>query len=95
MFIISVDSLSFGGAGKTPLVMAIGQALQERGARFAVISRGYRSRYEKTGLARREPANSARKSGDEPLMLKTRFPGPGSVHRPRPTALHRRGRRRE
>jgi tetraacyldisaccharide 4'-kinase len=74
MFIISVDSLSFGGAGKTPLVMAIGQALQERGARFAVISRGYRSRYEKMGL-RVEAGHSCQDAGDEALMIKSRFPG--------------------
>jgi tetraacyldisaccharide 4'-kinase len=74
MFIISVDSLSFGGAGKTPLVMAIGQALQERGARFAVISRGYRSRHEKTGL-RVEAGHTCEDAGDEALMMKSRFPG--------------------
>jgi len=74
MFIISVDSLSFGGAGKTPLVMAIGQALQARGARFAVVSRGYRSRREKTG-ARVETGQPFAEVGDEALMVKTRFPG--------------------
>jgi tetraacyldisaccharide-1-P 4'-kinase len=30
LFIISVDSLSFGGTGKTPLVMAIGRALEKK-----------------------------------------------------------------
>lgn len=73
LFIISVDSLSFGGAGKTPLVMAIGQALQARGARFAVISRGYRSRYEMQGL-RVETGHTFAEVGDEALMLKARFP---------------------
>jgi tetraacyldisaccharide 4'-kinase len=74
MFIISVDSLSFGGAGKTPLVMAIGQALQARGARFAVVSRGYRSHSEKTG-ARVVTGQPCAEVGDEALMIKTRFPG--------------------
>jgi tetraacyldisaccharide 4'-kinase len=74
MFIISVDSLSFGGAGKTPLVMAIGKALEARGARFAVISRGYRSRFEKKGV-RVGSGHSCRDVGDEALMLKARFPG--------------------
>ncbi|MCU0236372.1 MAG: tetraacyldisaccharide 4'-kinase [Acidobacteria bacterium] len=73
LFIISVDSLSFGGAGKTPLVMAIGQALQERGARFAVISRGYRSRLEKSG-GRVEAGHGCAEVGDEAMMLKARFP---------------------
>jgi tetraacyldisaccharide 4'-kinase len=74
MFIVSVDGLSFGGAGKTPLVMAIGKALEARGARFAVISRGYRSRFEKKGI-RVESGHSSRDVGDEALMLKRRFPG--------------------
>jgi len=74
LLIISVDSLSFGGAGKTPLVMAIGKALEARGARFAVISRGYRSRFEKKGV-RVESGHSCRDVGDEALMLKARFPG--------------------
>jgi tetraacyldisaccharide 4'-kinase len=74
LFIISVDSLSFGGAGKTPLVMAIGKALEARGARFAVISRGYRSRYEKKGV-RVEAGHSYEEVGDEPLLLKACFPG--------------------
>lgn len=74
LFIISVDSLSFGGAGKTPLVMAIGKAIEARGARFAVVSRGYRSRFEKKGV-RVESGHSCRDVGDEALMLKARFPG--------------------
>jgi tetraacyldisaccharide 4'-kinase len=74
LFIISVDSLSFGGTGKTPLVMAIGTALEARGAKFAIISRGYRSRHEKKGM-RVETAHSHDEVGDEPLLLKKRFPG--------------------
>jgi tetraacyldisaccharide 4'-kinase len=74
LFIVSVDGLSFGGSGKTPLVMAIGKALEARGARFAVISRGYRSRFEKKGV-RVETGHSSQDVGDEALMLKRRFPG--------------------
>ncbi len=74
LFIISVDGLSFGGAGKTPLVMAIGRALEARGARFAVISRGYRSRGEKKGM-RVEACHIPEEVGDEPLLLKACFPG--------------------
>lgn len=74
LFIISADSLSFGGSGKTPLVMAIGAALGEKGARFAIVSRGYRSRYEKRGILV-ETAHTCEEVGDEPMMLKARFPG--------------------
>jgi tetraacyldisaccharide 4'-kinase len=73
LFIISVDGLSFGGAGKTPLVIALGSALEARGARFAVISRGYRSRFEKNG-GLVESTHTCEDVGDEPLMLKARFP---------------------
>ncbi len=74
LFVISVDGLSFGGSGKTPLVMAIGAALEARGRRFAVVSRGYRSRGEKEGLLVQAGHDSAA-AGDEPLMIKQRFPG--------------------
>jgi len=74
LFIVSVDALSFGGAGKTPMVMAIGAALEKRNARFAVISRGYRSRHEKMGI-RVEPAHTCAEVGDEAVLLKSRFPG--------------------
>ena len=73
LFIISVDSLSFGGTGKTPLVMAIGRALEKKGARFAIISRGYRSRFEKRGTCV-QAGHSCQDVGDEPLLLKTIFP---------------------
>lgn len=74
LFIISVDSLSFGGTGKTPLVMAIGQALEKRSVPFAIVSRGYRSAHEKNG-ALVEPTHRADEVGDEPWLLKKYFPG--------------------
>lgn len=73
LFIISCDGLAFGGSGKTPLVMAVGKALESRGARFAVVSRGYRSRAEKRGI-RVEITHGSEEVGDEPLLLKSRFP---------------------
>lgn len=73
LFIISVDNLSFGGTGKTPLVMAIGRALEKKGARFAIISRGYRSGYEKKGTCV-QAGHSCQEVGDEPLLLKANFP---------------------
>jgi tetraacyldisaccharide 4'-kinase len=39
--VISVGSLSAGGAGKTPFVMALGEALRRAGIGFDVLSRGY------------------------------------------------------
>jgi len=73
LFIISVDSLSFGGTGKTPLVIAIGQALEKKAVPFAIISRGYRSDHEKKG-GLVEPTQTVEEVGDEPWLLKKYFP---------------------
>ncbi|MCX6558503.1 MAG: tetraacyldisaccharide 4'-kinase [Candidatus Aminicenantes bacterium] len=74
LFIISVDNLSFGGTGKTPLVMAIGRVLAERALPFAIILRGYRSALENKG-ALVQAAHSLEEVGDEAWLLKKRFPG--------------------
>jgi tetraacyldisaccharide 4'-kinase len=74
LFIISVDNLSFGGTGKTPLVMAIGRALAERSLPFAIILRGYRSGLEKKG-ALVQATHSLEEVGDEAWLLKKNFPG--------------------
>ena len=71
--IISIDNLSFGGTGKTTMVAEIGRILQEQGIPFAIVSRGYKSKHEKKGLAV-EPHHSAAEAGDEAKLLKTRFP---------------------
>jgi tetraacyldisaccharide 4'-kinase len=73
LFIISVDNLSFGGTGKTPLVIAIGQALEKRLAPFAIISRGYRSGQKKNSTLV-EPTQTVAEIGDEPWLLKKYFP---------------------
>lgn len=39
--VVSVGSLSAGGAGKTPVVIALAELLSERGWRVDVLSRGY------------------------------------------------------
>lgn len=41
--VISVGNLTLGGTGKTPLVAWIARWLRQRGARVAIISRGYKA----------------------------------------------------
>jgi len=41
--VISVGNLTVGGTGKTPVVEKLARALQQRGRRVAILSRGYKS----------------------------------------------------
>jgi tetraacyldisaccharide 4'-kinase len=74
LFIVSVDNLSFGGTGKTPFIIALGEEMERCGLRFAVVCRGYRSRLERTGGEVRV-GDGPERVGDEAVLLKNRFPG--------------------
>jgi len=65
--VISIGSLSAGGSGKTPLTIALAQALTRRGLRVDALSRGY-GRRSQTAL-RVDPNGSAEEFGDEPLLI--------------------------
>ena len=65
--VISVGSLSAGGAGKTPLVTALVPLLRDAGFVPDILSRGY-GRTTKDTL-RVDPQGQAMAFGDEPLML--------------------------
>jgi tetraacyldisaccharide 4'-kinase len=69
--VISVGSLSAGGAGKTPFVIALGQLLEARGISFDVLSRGYRRKTR--GILVVEPAGCPADFGDEPLLIARRL----------------------
>ena len=63
--VISIGNITLGGTGKTPVVMGLARALQQRGYAVAVLLRGY-------GTKRREPmlvtpAASYAEVGDEAL----------------------------
>jgi tetraacyldisaccharide 4'-kinase len=69
--VVVVGNLTVGGTGKTPVVMALAQALQERGVRVGIVSRGYGA--SPGDFPRRvTPATSWRAAGDEALMLARR-----------------------
>ena len=65
--VVSIGNLSTGGAGKTPLTIALAKALAQRGFRVDVLSRGYGRKGQRTTLAK--TGGSAEEFGDEPLMI--------------------------
>ncbi len=77
--VISVGNLTAGGTGKTPLVIAIGEALLARGVGVTVLSRGYRGRAERAGAMASDGQGSAAPAwedvGDEPALIAGRLPG--------------------
>jgi len=74
--VVSVGNLTFGGTGKTPMVIALAQDLIKSGRRPAVLTRGYgRKGAEPLVLMGPEIQISAKQAGDEPLELGQRLPG--------------------
>ncbi len=77
--VVVVGNLTAGGAGKTPITVWLTNALQERGLRTGIVSRGYR------GNIGRSPVSVTRSSdtqivGDEPVMMAQRCGCPVAVH---------------
>ena len=79
--VVSVGSLSAGGAGKTPFVIALGEALRRADHGIDVLSRGYGRTSEE--VLRVNPLGSAAEFGDEPLLLAQRLGCPVYVARSR------------
>lgn len=73
--VIVVGNITAGGTGKTPVVMHVVQALQARGLKPAVISRGYGGRAPSYPF-RVHAETDAAESGDEPLLLAQRLQVP-------------------
>ena len=77
--VISVGSLSAGGAGKTPVVIALANMLGERGWHVDILSRGYgRSGKgnERVDLTSLSPDQAAQRFGDEPTLIAQRTSAP-------------------
>ncbi len=71
--ILCVGNVTAGGAGKTPVVIALAQRLQAAGAAVRIVSRGYGGRLR--GPVRVDPeGHDARAVGDEPLLLARHAP---------------------
>ena len=69
--VISIGSISAGGAGKTPFVIMLGELLKQRGIIFDVLSRGYGRKSR--GALVVVPRGSPNDFGDEPLLIARRL----------------------
>lgn len=65
--IVSIGNITVGGTGKTPFLIWLAKALEERECSFAVLTRGYRSKAEKQGVQAR--ADNLDEVGDEAALL--------------------------
>ena len=65
--VVVVGNITVGGAGKTPLVLALVDALRERGRRPGIVSRGYGRRTD--DVREVHAGDDPREVGDEPLLL--------------------------
>ncbi len=84
--IVVIGNLVAGGTGKTPVVIAVAQALALRGWQPGVISRGYGARlgeHARSGSGALDPALF----GDEPALISRATGSPIAVHPQRVKAL--------
>ncbi len=72
--VVSIGSISSGGAGKTPFLIMLGELLKQRGIAFNVLSRGYGRRTR--GVALVDPAGSPQEFGDEPQLIARKLGAP-------------------
>jgi tetraacyldisaccharide 4'-kinase len=72
--VISVGSVSAGGAGKTPFVAMLASILNRRGYAVSILTRGYGRTSEFTD--RVEPDDDPQWHGDEPVLLAQRSDAP-------------------
>lgn len=74
--VLSVGNLCIGGAGKTPVVLALGERLLRAGHRPAVLSRGYGALAEGPRVVSdgKSVLLEAGRGGDEPVLLARRLP---------------------
>ncbi len=83
--VVVVGNLVLGGAGKTPTVIALVQALQAAGRKPGVVSRGYGRRGDEVCAV--TPQAQSAQVGDEPLLIQRRTGAPVWVGRDRAAAV--------
>lgn len=86
--VVVVGNIYVGGTGKTPVVIALTQALQARGWTPGIISRGYGVKHDvrpRAGQGQLDPALF----GDEPTLIAAETGAPVCVHPDRRAAIRR------
>lgn len=83
--VVVVGNVVVGGAGKTPVVMAIAERLTAHGLKVGVVSRGHGRRGGECRPV--TPASDPAEVGDEPLLVATRCRVPVFVAARRPQAV--------
>ncbi len=76
--VIVVGNVTVGGGGKTPTVVEIASHLHQRGVPVGVVSRGYGRR--SADCVEVQAADTAERSGDEPVLIKRNLDVPVFVH---------------
>lgn len=84
--VVSVGNVTAGGNGKTPLCLFVAEALQQRGLRPAIVSRGYGGRAR--GPHRVIETDTPELVGDEPVLM-ARYGFPVYIARRRVAAVKR------
>ena len=82
--IVVVGNIVAGGAGKTPLTIALVEALRARGFKPGVVSRGYGGTARAPMLLDAQPDPAV--VGDEPALIRVRTGAPVAVGADRPSA---------
>jgi len=78
--VISIGNITFGGSEKTPLAMAVITTLLSHGQKPALVTRGYKGRWENKGGILSDGKNILgdwTDSGDEAYMVAQNFPRAG------------------
>lgn len=76
--VVVVGNLTAGGNGKTPVVIWLVEALQQRGLRAGVVSRGYGGKAEHYPLLV-TARTATEQAGDEPVLIAQRTGAPVAV----------------
>jgi tetraacyldisaccharide 4'-kinase len=87
--VVVVGNISVGGAGKTPVVIALARQLKHRGIEVGIISRGYGAKDASESPIAVTANTSVDQAGDEPVLIAAETQCPVVVCRDREqAALH-------